>query len=828
MVREIAGKLYSLFLINRYAIAVMQKDGKYYTKYFHVTENEIIAMIEKKGAIGCYQQLYNSPYLKWICFDFDCRDKENPDVEDLFQKCVLPLIKYLKEKGIQFTTEFSGRRGIHIWILFDEFVKKETAYKIVKKIKIDANINYDEDKFGLDEFPATASSKGNKLGKQVKLPLSVHQKGGQSFFFEGEYKRLVQDDNFLENQYELLNKIKTNNLVNLLKVLEINDVNDIVPFRRVKLTTQLDCTVEELIEILSETNVYNRILNRILEGNAISKDWFVMLGTLGKLERNEDLLLDLFKFSPNYSESETRKKIQQYGHKYYPATFEYLYQLYNLDMEEDIKPEENGLQYILRKKGLELTLADANYNERFMLEDVSVTKEKEKKYLLDNDEVPVVSVYNDLMHMTQYDMFQIKKTLDEIYCGKIKDININKYYKFIRSEESGKERIMISLGAYDRILTTHLSLNLFYELKCNFNSFSYNPNYLSSEDIFFNWFSSWGNYIDQIRKYLEIDMFSNLHVMTIDVQNFYDSIDFLGMYKGLDNRLNLKCKRIIEVLINYNEKLMKKTCGRRKGVPQGPAYARIIAEFYLGMILERFFSINSSSLENVFIYRYVDDIVIFYDNSNSDKLFSNLQNIFNDYGLQFNKEKSKVYGEISLLTQKQKDEILRKGKFRYDLQASEYSYLIDDQEIYEKTSNYLEQKDNFDIADVNYIFSKNIDERAKMFFLNKFANDIFSCDYGRGSIYRKFYLYIFSQQALFGRYLIMGKFNLIPINTINFKNAISNLYISIKENNINKELITVIEEFFLVKINIEKVTGEEDKSIIEALKNYLGDNGNER
>jgi hypothetical protein len=828
MIQEIAKRLFSLFLINRYAIAVMQNDGKYYTKYFHVTENEIVTMLQRNGAIGCYQQLYKSPYLKWICFDFDCRNKENPNIEELYKNCVLPLTNYLNEKEIYFATEFSGRRGIHIWIFLDKFIKKDTAYKLIKKIKNDANVTYDEEQFGLDEFPATANSKGNILGKQVKLPLSVHKRGGQSFFFEGEFKWSANTSDFLINQYDILKKIQINDTIKLLEKLDTEDIDIKIPFKRVKLTTALYCSIEEIIDILSETVVYRQLLNRILDGNSISKDWFVMLGTLGKLEKNEDLLMELFKYSPSYSEVETRKKIQEYGMKYYPATFDYLYHLYQIEMEEWINPEENGLQFLLKKLGVNDKLVDISLNERSLLNDVSITKEKEQKYLFDNDEVPVVSVYNDFMYWTQYDNNQVTKIVNDVYEGRLEHIEIGKYYKFIRKENFDNKRIMISLGAFDRVLTTHLSLNLFYELKSNFNSFSYNPNYLSKDDIFYYWYTSWGNYIEQIKKYLEIDLFNKRHVMTIDVRHYYDSIDFLGVYKNLENYLNPKCNRIIKVLIDYNENLMKSINNQRKGVPQGPAYARIIAEYYLGLIIDKFFEANEYDSNFITIYRYVDDIIIFYEGCyEGSNLFSELQNKFNDYGLEFNTDKSKIYGEIGLLTQEQKNEILRKDKFEYDLQVTEYSYMLSEKEVFEKTLRFLNKKNKFDVADVNYIFSKKVDERAKICYLQKYVDNIFSCEIGRGSIFSKFYLYIYQQPELLVRYLILGKFELIPVNSINFKNAISNLYFCIKNDLIRFEIVSLIENSFILKIDINTVTDEEDKGIINALRLYKGDRKNE-
>ena len=167
MLREIANKLFELFIVNRNAIAIQLKDGNYITKYTKITENDIYCMLKEKKSLGSYQQLYKSPYVKWICFDFDCKDKENPNLLELYKKCKLPLNNYLRANNISFVYEFSGRRGIHTWIIFDDYLKKTDAFKILKKIKNAVAFNYDESVYGLDEFPATGNSQGNKLGKQV-------------------------------------------------------------------------------------------------------------------------------------------------------------------------------------------------------------------------------------------------------------------------------------------------------------------------------------------------------------------------------------------------------------------------------------------------------------------------------------------------------------------------------------------------------------------------------------------------------------------------------------------------------------------------------------
>ena len=210
ILEELANKLFEFFIINRNAMAIQMPDGNYVTKYTNVTENDIFYMLSEKKAIGSYQQLYKSPYLKWICFDFDCKDKENPDLVDLYNNCTLPLINYLNNLNIYYINEFSGRRGIHTWILFNKFITKQEGFEILQTIKKNVNWNYDEKKYGLDEFPATYSSKGNILGKQVKVPLSFHKKGTRSFLFEGNYKSSFENENFYINQLNILNNVKLN------------------------------------------------------------------------------------------------------------------------------------------------------------------------------------------------------------------------------------------------------------------------------------------------------------------------------------------------------------------------------------------------------------------------------------------------------------------------------------------------------------------------------------------------------------------------------------------------------------------------------------------
>ena len=411
MLRKVANKLYELFVVNRNATAIQLKDGTYITKYTKITENDIYCMLKEKKSLGSYQQLYKSSYVKWICFDFDCRDKENPNLPELYKKCTLPLNNFLKVNNISFVNEFSGRRGIHTWIIFDDYVKKGDAFKILTRIKNAVVFDYDTSVYALDEFPATGNSKGNILGKQVKVPLSFHSCGKQSFLFLGEYKENNYCNEFYKEQLLILNTIKKNKLSDVIRILQLEDVRIAVPYKKMYITESLECSAEQVISILSQTEVYRQLFERLLHGQALLKDWFVMLGTLGKIEGSSDLLCDVFKYCPDFSEKETKQRISQFGYKYFPATFSYLYNLYDLDIEERIDPNENGLQYLIRHLDQNVNIHNWDENEKTFLESSEYTLKKEISYLFTNDEVPVVSIYLDLLHMTSYDSKKIDVTI---------------------------------------------------------------------------------------------------------------------------------------------------------------------------------------------------------------------------------------------------------------------------------------------------------------------------------------------------------------------------------------------------------------------------------
>ena len=822
IISKIANRIYDLFVVNPYAIAIQQKNGAYLTKYVKYDASVLEAMLYSKGAAGCYQQGFRNALIKWICLDYDCKDKENPDLDGLYNYIRENILKSLDELGIRYLTEFSGRRGIHVWIIFKEFLEKKTGYQIIQKILEEKNLDYE--KYDLDKFPATDTAKNNKVGKQVKFPLSTHKKGGQSFFFEGKLNlKEAKKNNFFENQYKILDMYQENSLEEVCTKLNLSPESDKVVVeknKRYKVLNSCEITVEQIVTSLSKTRVFKDIFSRILNGKPQSNDWFVVLGTIGFFDKNGDLIKSLFSQSAAYDEETTEKNIIKWKDKYFPATFKHLYRLYNLSMEVGINSRETGIDLLIRDGLISANeIVYDNYDKKVSASTVETTLRKEKKYICINDENVVISIWNKLKLFSSYECNEIAKVYDKIKKGMHVLCNPRGFVVFERDESLEKRRTMLSLNAYERILTTHVAIDLGHSLtRNNEEAFSYKISFFSCYDIFDNWYTSWGNYIDRIKSYIEMPFMEDWGVITLDIEKFYDSIDFNAVYDLCKNELNDVQKNEFAFLIEYNERLRRKVSGKmsRKGVPQGPAYARIISELFLDKILSKRSNFQIS-VDDYRLYRYVDDIILFYKkNVDGYLLYNEMKSLFLKNGLKLNVEKSRCYGSISSLSDDDINVILRKDKYNYLYQKSDLNMLLSENEKRKIFKDYDEKK--FRIEDAAYIFSEKTESSYIEKYYTKYSKEMFESKYGRGSIFRKIYEYMLSNERIFRDFIKNKYYDCIPINSLNFKNFVSSVYLKVQKNEICVDLFNQLCKDYLKRLTTKKVESEELTVIISLLK----------
>lgn len=822
--KDLSVLLYDLFVTNTYAMAFQQEDGRYITKYLPISEYLIEEMLNQGGSIGCYQQCYKSNMVKWICFDFDSPNKENPDLGLIYEKNIAPLKKICDEYNISYLTEFSGRRGIHLWIIFSHLIPKDKAFNILsflKKKLLDqigefANAN-------LDSFPATDSSKGNVVGKQVKLPLSIHKSGKQSFFFEGTFDDYsdYKTTEFLEEQLSILQKYVVNDYETVVNRLGGREDDYIIrlKYRKYQVDSDLNISIWDAINVLSETNVYAQIFERLKQGKAFRQDWLVIMGTFSPLNDGGAFVKELYSVFPNYDSQKTVDNINRYKDKYFPATFEYLYKIYGLVIEEQLDKMDTGFSFLLKKYGIKYKekrygLLKKPTSERdIYIED---TLKKEIKYIYDNDEVLNISIWNNLHSMKKCDIQCLEESVKRIL-RKTQDYTWTpKAVVYERQENETKTRKLVSLDALDRVLTTHISLLLQSRLKNTWNSFSYNLSFCNREDIFYNWYTSWSEYLNKIKTFLEVPFMGFYEVFTIDLKSFYDNIDFLAIYSKFEKSLDDEEKRLFKFLVDYNDNVMRQLSdGNRKGVPQGPAYARIISEMFLDSVLSDILLPFDNTTYH--LYRYVDDIIVFVKPDNySSTMYNSIIDGLISYGLPVNEEKSFWYGTVNSLTQEQKRKILRKDKFTYDLQNAGFKGFVTLAERKKDVEQYL-QSNEFEVGDISMFFSKKTYDEASDSFFERYAKKIMESSIGRGSAFKRYYEYLLTHTSELEYALTNDYFMQIPLNSINFGNFLGVLYFYIQNHQIGSNELLCIQNMYLDKINCEELL-DDYRVLVDSLK----------
>jgi len=117
-------------------------------------------------------------FVKAGCIDLDL--EPNQTIPQLFQ-LAHQLQSQFRSHGLESYTEFSGRRGIHVWLFAAEVIPAKTIRRAI--MHICKACAYDPKEI----FPKgdTITDDGKGPGYvPIKLPLGIHKKGTRSYFFK--------------------------------------------------------------------------------------------------------------------------------------------------------------------------------------------------------------------------------------------------------------------------------------------------------------------------------------------------------------------------------------------------------------------------------------------------------------------------------------------------------------------------------------------------------------------------------------------------------------------------------------------------------------------
>ena len=649
---------------------------------------------------------------------------------------------------------------------------------------------------GLDLFPKTYSGRVcNKYGLQVKIPLSKHQASGTySYFidinnFNGERITELNLD-FLERQLVFLKSIKTNDVEDLLKVLNLKIVDcekNHIMFHRQKISTSYSITIDDVRKIFQSDVALEKVWNKIISGNLDAFERIMLLGIFGHITDGESILHELFALQINYNRRITNEMINKYRSRLFPVSFYYLYQHYGIDSGICPKDYRDSFvdDYIFSKLGIEVNTAIVK-TDRKKADFLRSVVEKEINYFLYNDEVYNFNVYYQLKNFTYYDYAMIDFYVSRVENGEESVPENLEMYTYIRKEDD-KERTLVSLGAKERVITTALINKMIFYLQRDYKSYSYHLNMGMEGDVFYPWISSWTRYKNDISQYFSMPIFSQYHVLKMDIHHFYDSVFLQGVYHSLiQNKKYADSELFINIysyLSQFNEKVMLNISGGIRGVPQGPAYARVLAELTMDEFVNAFFE-QYPEFVTIKLYRYVDDMFAF---SLDSKLLHRFLEVFSEYlgnrGLFLNKKKTKMYGMIRDLLPRDKMELQEFRDFNYDivsLKDTEWKNSLGGEEFESKYLRFIYRRSEWNVNDANLIFSDRIDKSVQNRYLSQFYGELLESSIGRGSVFRKFYHIIFTDSRRVKHFFENRDYLKIPKQSINYENMVCEMILNVQ------------------------------------------------
>lgn len=189
-INSLKEKLYEKIVSRSDAYAVQTGDGSYLKQESQLTLDDYI---DDNRTIGAYLLNRNSE-VKCFCIDIDVnKDALGKEDMNFFLSILREQTKQIKSvfsnENIPTLTEFSGRKGYHIW----GFLKSPVAADKVRIMLKELEKKFEpiDDKLHWEVFPKQDQVAEGKFGNLIKLPLQIHKVSGKRTYFV--------DENFTEH-----------------------------------------------------------------------------------------------------------------------------------------------------------------------------------------------------------------------------------------------------------------------------------------------------------------------------------------------------------------------------------------------------------------------------------------------------------------------------------------------------------------------------------------------------------------------------------------------------------------------------------------------------
>ncbi len=643
---------------GREEFIAVQGTNYYYPIKQKLNENVLTKHIEGIKTFGVYV-LTKLSKCNFICIDIDIEKIELSQVN--FADSSIKF-EYLKDQLLKFQNilekeffkpenilyEDSGGRGYHIWVFFEKPIEGHDALFINEILK-----NKLKD-FSFEFFPKQPTlNEKRKYGNLIKLPLGEHKKyNNRSKFFtliEGEIE-IINDLNDNLKHLDSVVKIKSEKvfeIVNQYKKILKYETNIFIkeeyePRRRKIYKNDID-------KLFNNCSAINALKDKAIKKNALTHIELTNLSnTLLSLKDSRDYIHFLIKTSlgNKYSYQVAEKELKLIG-KLQPANCRTL--INSGICKEYCKPEfkkrceDESLRnttplhsQVAISLNINESLSENLLEKICSFENIRLAYYRLKEYHKNED-----ALFYDEFDFNFFEKdFDINIQLTSLMIKNKVDIPIIHYEKVgipkkIESDGKMVKRTMAYSSVFDQIIAQSI-FNIIGEiLESNFqeNSYGYRQNYTNrkSYNIFEDWREKYPSFRNTVLSKLRDPDIK--YYICCDIKGYYDNIRKDILVSQLRSIIgNQYVLELLEKIINsysFDE-------SNELGLPQGPAYARPLANVYLNEFDKELKELSDG------YFRYVDDFFVLFDSfEKATKVKEWIVNRLNNIGLKLSDDESK-------------------------------------------------------------------------------------------------------------------------------------------------------------------------------------------
>jgi len=513
--------------------------------------------------------------------------------------------------------EDTGGRGYHIWLFFSSPLQGDNAVKFYQICKSFTD-------FGFEFFPKqTNINEKRRFGNLIKLPLGTHQKyDSKSLFFQllnGEIKFF----NSLNDNLHYLTKIKKMDPEIIDRIIDkyserFND-NEIEEIGAWKFALKERILYRKDLPFLFDNcKMLNELTIKAEKGIPFSKkEAFHFTNLLLSVEDGEDFIIEKMKesYGSRFSRDITRREIENIKPLLPTSCGRLISQglceeFCNKNIErsnlDPLLTKTNPISFWLQRSVKKIFVQQEEILDRISEpENIINAYWKLKKYHRDED----VGFYDD------FDFEYFEENLEvNVQCisRALKNKEVIPFIGYLKvhlpkkidENHEMQFRQMAYSPIFDQVVIQAIFNIVAQSIEQDFQDYSYgyrvDAQNLKSDNIFYDWREYYPKFRNRVLDHLRQPNIK--YYIYCDIKGFYDNIRHDILLEQLRHYVGTPyVSNILEKVVQMYE------FEEGVGVPQGPAYARILANLYLND-----FDKNIKRYSSAF-FRYVDDFFIFYE-----------------------------------------------------------------------------------------------------------------------------------------------------------------------------------------------------------------------